>query len=305
VKALRTIAEFRCARAAAPGPLGLVPTMGALHEGHLSLVRRARAECATVAMSIFVNPAQFGPGEDLARYPWPLERDLALAEDAGVGLVLVPSVEEMYPPGFATYVEVGGPALRWEGERRPGHFRGVATVVTKLFTITSPQRAYFGEKDFQQLQVVRRLARDLDLAVEVVGCPIVREPDGLALSSRNVYLTPEERPRATALYCALQEAQRLVERGERNAGQVQAAMEAALQATPGVLAEYVAVVDAVSLEPLQTIRAPARALVAARLGNVRLIDNIALLDALDSQDGKGLCARPAQHDLVGPDDLRV
>ncbi len=305
MKALRTVAEFRVARAAAPGPLGLVPTMGALHEGHLSLVRRARAECATVAMSIFVNPAQFGPHEDLARYPRPLERDLALAEDAGVDLVFAPSVEEMYPPGYATYVEVGGPALRWEGERRPSHFRGVATVVAKLFTITSPQRAYFGEKDYQQLRVVARLARDLDLPVEVVGCPIVREPDGLALSSRNVYLTLEERPRATALYRALQEAQRLVAGGERDASQVQAAMEAALQATPGVLVEYAAVVDAASLEPLQTIRAPARALVAARLGTVRLIDNAALLDALDSQDGEGLCARPAQHGLARPDDLRV
>lgn len=279
MKVLRTVAEFRPTRAAARQPLGLVPTMGALHEGHLSLVRRARAECASVAMSIFVNPAQFGPQEDLSRYPRPLERDLALAEGAGVDLVFVPSVEEMYPAGFATYVEVvGAPALRWEGERRPGHFRGVTTVVTKLFTITTPQRAYFGEKDFQQLQVVRRMTHDLSLPVEIVGCPIVREPDGLALSSRNVYLTPEERPRATALCRALEEARRLVASGQRDGAAVQMGMERVLREAPGVTPDYVAAVDSERLEPLAEIVPGARALVAARLGSVRLIDNTALLD---------------------------
>jgi len=291
VKVVRTIAGYRAARAAAPAPLGLVPTMGALHEGHLSLVRRARAECATVAMSIFVNPAQFGPHEDFARYPRPLEQDLALAEDAGVDVAFVPSVEEIYPAGFATSVEVAGPALRWDGERRPGHFRGVATVVTKLFTIATPQRAYFGEKDYQQLQVVTRLVRDLNLPIEVVGCPIVREPDGLALSSRNVYLTPEERPRATALAHALREAKCLVAAGEQDASRVEAAMAEILRATPGVAIEYAAIVDATSLEPLPTIRPPARALVAARLGRVRLIDNMAVLDSLDSGNTQGFSGR--------------
>jgi pantoate--beta-alanine ligase len=252
--------------------------MGALHEGHLSLVRRARAECATVAMSIFVNPAQFGPHEDLSRYPRPLERDLALAETAGVDLVFAPPVQEIYPEGFATYVEVGPPALRWEGERRPGHFRGVATVVAKLLVITAPQRAYFGEKDYQQLLVVKRLVRDLHLPVEVVGCPIVREPDGLALSSRNVYLTPEQRPHALALVRALDEAQRLVAAGERDASRVRLAAESVLRATPGVRPDYVAIVDAVSLESLEHIRPPARVLLAAHLGDVRLIDNATLLE---------------------------
>ena len=277
MKVLHTIAAFRAARAGVPEPLGLVPTMGALHEGHLSLVRRARAECPSVALSIFVNPTQFGPHEDLARYPRPLARDLQLAEAAGVDLVFNPAVEEMYPPGFATYVEPGGPATRWEGERRPGHFRGVATVVAKLFTITTPQRAYFGEKDFQQLVVVHRLVADLDLPVEVVGCPIVREPDGLALSSRNVYLTPEDRPRATAPYRALQEAQRQVAAGERDAARVRGAMAAVLRDTPDVSTDYAVIVDPATLEPLDHLEGPARALVAARVGGVRLIDNVALV----------------------------
>src|SRR5688572_5449046 len=204
MRVLHTVSEFRAVRRATQDPLGLVPTMGALHEGHLSLARRARQECASVAMSIFVSPAQFGPHEDLSRYPRPIERDLQLAQEAGVDLVFNPSVEEVYPPGFGSYVEVGEVARRWEGEHRPGHFRGVATVVTKLFTIVAPQRAYFGQKDFQQLAVVRRLAADFNLPVEVVGCETVREPDGLALSSRNVYLTEEQRPYAIALHAALQ-----------------------------------------------------------------------------------------------------
>ncbi len=278
MRVLTTVEEFRGARAGVPEPLGLVPTMGALHEGHLSLIRRARQDCPTVAISIFVNPAQFGPHEDFDRYPRPIERDLALAEEAGVDLVFHPSVEVMYPPGFATYVEVGPPALRWEGERRPGHFRGVATVVTKLFTITTPQRAYFGEKDYQQLQVVRRLVADLNLPVEIIGCPIVREPDGLALSSRNVYLTPTERPHATALWRALEAGRRLAAAGERDAGRLQAAMEAVLAATPGVRIDYVAVVDAATLEPVARLERPTRALIAAYLGSVRLIDNAPLLE---------------------------
>ncbi len=276
MKVVHSIEACRAERAQLTEPLGLVPTMGALHEGHLSLVRRAREECASVAMSIFVNPTQFGPQEDFARYPRPIERDLELARDAGVDLVFHPAPETMYPPGFATWVEVGAPALRWEGERRPGHFRGVATVVTKLLAIIGPQRAYFGEKDYQQLQVVRRLVADLNLPVAIVGCPIVREPDGLALSSRNVYLTPEERPHAAALYRALEAGRHAAASGERDAAAVRETIEAVLRATPGIEIDYVALVDPLTLEPVERLDAPARALVAARLGGVRLIDNMAI-----------------------------
>jgi pantoate--beta-alanine ligase len=276
VKVVHSIEACRAERAQLAEPLGLVPTMGALHEGHLSLARRAREECAAVAMSIFVNPTQFGPQEDFARYPRPIERDLELARDAGVDLVFHPAPETMYPPGFATWVEVGGPARRWEGEHRPGHFRGVATVVTKLLAIIGPQRAYFGEKDYQQLQVVRRLVADLNLPVEIVGCPIVREPDGLALSSRNVYLTPEARPRAAALYRALEAGRQAAADGERDAAAVRETIEAVLRATPGLEIDYVALVDPLTLEPVERLDAPARALIAARLGSVRLIDNIAI-----------------------------
>ncbi|CAA9292771.1 MAG: Pantoate--beta-alanine ligase [uncultured Chloroflexi bacterium] len=275
---LNTVAEFRAARAGVPEPLGLVPTMGALHEGHISLARRARAECATVAMSVFVNPSQFGPREDLSRYPRPIERDLQMAREAGVDVVFHPSVEEMYPAGHSTWVEMEGPAKRWEGEHRPGHFRGVATVVAKLFTIIAPQREYFGEKDFQQLAVIRRLAADLMLPVDVIGCPTVREPDGLALSSRNVYLTPEERPLAVALHNALQAGRRRIGRGEREAETVRRVMEQVLLDTPGFTVDYVAVVDPGSLEPLKRIEGPARGLIAARIGSVRLIDNMSLAE---------------------------
>ena len=273
MKVFHTIADFRAARAGVPEPLGLVPTMGALHAGHLSLVQRAREECATVAISIFVNPTQFGPHEDLSRYPRPLERDLQLAQDGGVDLVFNPSADEMYPSRFSTHVEIGGPALRWEGERRPGHFSGVATVVAKLFTIVSPQRAYFGQKDFQQLAVVRRMVADLNLPVDVIGCPTIREADGLALSSRNVYLSEDDRPFATALHNALAEGRRRLASGERDGEAIRDAMERVLLDTPGVSVDYAAVVDPHTLEPLTRIEGPAHGLIAARLGPVRLIDN--------------------------------
>ena len=279
MRVLHTVADFRAARAEAQAPLGLVPTMGALHEGHLSLAHLARAECASVALSIFVNPAQFGPHEDLSRYPRPIERDLQLAEHAGVDLVFNPPVEEVYPPGFTTYVDVGEVSRRWEGEHRPGHFRGVATVVTKLFTIVAPQRAYFGQKDFQQLAVVRRLVADLNLPVEIAGCETVREPGGLALSSRNVYLAEEQRSYATALHAALQTGRRRVAAGETSAPAVREAMERVLLDTPGVTVDYVAVVDPDTLEPLARIepgRTRVHGLIAARLGPVRLIDNMVL-----------------------------
>jgi pantoate--beta-alanine ligase len=250
--------------------------MGYLHEGHVSLARRARAENATVVLSLFVNPTQFGPQEDFARYPRDLERDRALAADAGVDLLWVPRLEDVYPPGPAVWVDVDELSRRWEGERRPGHFRGVATVVLKLFLAVRPARAYFGEKDYQQLLVVRRMAEALRTGVEVVGCPTVREPDGLALSSRNVYLGPDERPHAVALPRALARAQAMLAAGERAGPRLEAAMLAELAAHPGVTPDYAAVVDAATLESLDYVEHRARALLAARLGAVRLIDNAEL-----------------------------
>jgi len=270
------VAELRAVLAARPEPVGLVPTMGYLHEGHVSLARRARAENATVVLSLFVNPTQFGPNEDYARYPRDLEHDRAVAAAAGVDVLWVPAVEDVYPPGAQTWVEVEALSRRWEGERRPGHFRGVATVVLKLFLAARPTRAYFGEKDYQQLLVVRQMAADLLSGVEVVACPTVREPDGLALSSRNAYLAPAERAEAVALFEALSRARTLLAAGERDGATLEAAMRAALDAHSGVEPDYAAVVDAATLEPLPTIDRPARALVAARVGGVRLIDNCAL-----------------------------
>ncbi|HSD28515.1 MAG TPA: pantoate--beta-alanine ligase, partial [Vicinamibacteria bacterium] len=206
MKLAASVAQVRDWRARARGSVGFVPTMGALHAGHLSLVERARGETDHLAASVFVNPTQFGPQEDLSRYPRDLDRDRALLEEAGVDLLFTPAVDEMYPAGFATAVDVAGLSTRLEGERRPGHFRGVATVVLKLFNVVEPHRAYFGQKDAQQLAVVRRMVRDLDLALAIVACPIVREPDGLAMSSRNVYLGPEDRRAATVLHRALERA---------------------------------------------------------------------------------------------------
>jgi pantoate--beta-alanine ligase len=249
--------------------------MGYLHQGHVSLAERARADTATVAMSVFVNPTQFGPHEDYTRYPRDLERDRALADAAGVDVLFAPGVDEMYPPGAATWVEVEGLTERWEGAHRPGHFRGVATVVLKLFLALGPDAAYFGEKDYQQLLVVRRLAADLLPALRVVGCPTVREPDGLALSSRNAYLDAAARARALALHGALTRAQALLAGGERSGAALEAAMRAAL-ADPAIAVDYAAVVDAATLEPLAWVDRAGRALVAARVGGVRLIDNAPL-----------------------------
>jgi pantoate--beta-alanine ligase len=259
--------------------VGLVPTMGALHEGHLGLVRRARAECEHVAVSIFVNPTQFGPHEDLDRYPRPLERDLALLRQERVDLVFLPSVEEMYPPGADTVIVPGALARRLEGRTRPGHFRGVATVVAKLFNIVCPDRAYFGEKDGQQLRVVQALARDLCLPVEIVPVPTVREPDGLALSSRNVYLTPEQRRAAGVLSRALQAAQERWDAGERRGAPLRAAMQAVIAAEPLATADYVSVADPTSLRELRRADGDAFVSLAVRIGGVHLIDNITLYGA--------------------------
>jgi pantoate--beta-alanine ligase len=270
-----SLAELRARHARLPRPIGVVPTMGFLHEGHASLMRRAREECASLIVTLFVNPAQFGPSEDFGRYPRDFERDRSLCEQEGVDLLYAPPTEQVYPPGFSTAVEVGRLTERWEGEHRPGHFRGVATVVTKLLTSTQPDRAYFGEKDYQQLRVVQQLVRDLDLPVEIVPCQTVRERDGLALSSRNAYLDADARPQASAIFQGLKAAELACAQGEREVGVLVARIECELLAAD-FRVDYAAIVDPATLEPLERVDRPARALVAARLGPVRLIDNIAI-----------------------------
>ena len=276
MEVIETIAAFRQARARF-GQLGLAPTMGYLHEGHLSLVRQARAECGAVAVSIFINPTQFGPGEDLARYPRDLARDLELLAAEATDLVLVPGAAEMYPEGYGTYVEVRGVTEMLEGAARPGHFTGVATVVCKLLNIVQPTRAYFGLKDAQQAVVVRAMARDLNLPAEIVVCPTVREPDGLAMSSRNVYLTPEERCAAVALSRALGAAQARYAAGERDAEALRHAMRAVLDAEPLAQIEYVSAADPLTLRELQGGAEEGALLsLAVRFGKTRLIDNLLL-----------------------------
>ena len=274
MKVLAEVDPLRAGLASAPGPVGLVPTMGALHDGHLSLVAAARVECATVVASIFVNPLQFGPSEDLARYPRDLDGDLAKLDAGGVDVVFTPDAATFTPANRLTTVQVAGLTDRLEGASRPGHFDGVATIVTKLFNVVAPQRAYFGEKDFQQLAVVRRMTRDLDVPVQIVGCPIVREPDGLAMSSRNVYLSALQRNQALALSRCLH----AVSAGFD--GDVDAARErltSTLSAASGVRLDYAEIVDPETLAPLEgVVTGPAQALVAAFVGETRLIDNIRL-----------------------------
>lgn len=270
--------QFADAARLAGKSIGLVPTMGALHEGHLSLIRRCRADNDLAVMTLFVNPMQFDRQGDLARYPRDLDRDTDLARAAGADAIFAPTAEAMYPPGYATYVTVEGLADRWEGTARPGHFRGVATVCTKLFAACRPHRAYFGQKDYQQSLVIRRLVADLDLGLEIVVLPTVREADGLALSSRNVLLGQEERRQALVLSQALLAAQASVRSGERNGEKVRAGIEARIRTASLAVVDYVAVCDPDTLEPLPRISRRAVALVAARFGAVRLIDNV-LLDA--------------------------
>jgi len=267
-----------CLAARAQGDLGFVPTMGFLHEGHESLLRQARRH-RTCALSIFVNPTQFGPSEDLSRYPRDLERDLALARRCGVDLVLAPDdPARLYPPGFGTWVEPGPLAATLEGEHRPGHFRGVATVVLKLLQLAQPSHAYFGRKDYQQLAVVRQLVRDLDLPVEVVGAPTVREPDGLARSSRNVYLTAPQRERALGLWRAQQAAQAALAAGQRDPAVLASVARAELERVADRV-DYAAVRDAVTLAPLERVEPGAAVLLlAAVVGSTRLIDNGVLGD---------------------------
>lgn len=277
IEVARTVAALRRRVGAwrADGePVGLVPTMGALHAGHLALVAAARARCRRAVVSIFVNPKQFGPREDFSTYPRPEADDLAKLAAAGADLAYIPAVDEMYPDGFTTTISLGGPALPLDGAHRPGHFDGVATVVAKLLTQVAPDAAFFGEKDYQQLLVVRRMARDLDLPVEIVGVPTVREPDGLALSSRNVYLSAAERRVAPTLHRAMRTAADAIAKGAPAAPVIERA--AAELTADGFQVEYLELRDAASLEPLSAIipARPARLLAAARLGKTRLIDNL-------------------------------
>ena len=274
---ITTISEMKSFSAEARSQaksLALVPTMGALHEGHLSLVRRAKAQCDVVLVSVFVNPAQFGPSEDLARYPRNTERDLELLKALKVDAVFAPSDTEMYPQGFSTFVDPGPLATLFEGAMRPGHFRGVATVVLKLFNVAAPDVAFFGQKDFQQTVILRRLVQDLNLPVKIAVCPIVREPDGLAKSSRNVYLSAEDRQAALVLWRSLQRAEGMAQAGETQAQKLLEEMQRIFDAEPRVRLDYAAIVNPATLEPLARVIQGSVALVAARLGTVRLIDNL-------------------------------
>lgn len=279
MKICTTIAEARafCRQLSAERKrLGLAPTMGALHAGHLSLVRAAKALCEAVVVSIFVNPTQFGPKEDFARYPRPFESDCAALEEEGVDMIFAPTADEMYAKGEATWVTVEGLSEKLDGRSRPGHFRGVTTVVAKLFHVIEPEVAFFGQKDAAQLAVLRRMVRDLNFPVEIVSCPIVREPDGLAMSSRNVYLSPEERRRALVLHRSLQEVEKAFRGGKRNAGALAQSGLAALAQEPEIRLDYFEIVDPETLDPVDRITGKALVVVAAYVGSTRLIDNVVL-----------------------------
>ncbi len=282
MKRIQTIAEMKaaCRQVMHSGKtLGFVPTMGALHEGHFSLVRAAKARCDVTAVSIFVNPLQFGPTEDLSKYPRPLERDAELLEQLGVDLLFLPTVEEMYPAGAKTHVLVEGLSDKLDGASRPGHFRGVATVVTKLFEIVRPDCAFFGQKDAAQVAVLRKLVKDLDMDVEMVVCPIVREQDGLAMSSRNIYLTPEQRQQALVLHRALMRVQTAAEQGERDAARLGEIAQQVIGEERGARLDYFAIVDPETLDPVADASQGALVAVAAYFGTTRLIDNILITAA--------------------------
>ncbi len=277
---LRTVAELRnwsrSLRVKAGSSIGLVPTMGALHAGHASLLKAARASCSHVAVSIFVNPTQFGPNEDFSRYPRTFEADCALAQSEGADVIFAPSVEELYPAGAATLVEVEGLGNRLDGASRPGHFRGVATVVAKLLIAAEPDRAFFGQKDAAQVAVIRRMVADLRIATEIVVCPIVRDPDGLALSSRNAYLNPAERSRALALSRAIRKVVEMTTAGERHSATLIEAVSAILTAEPAIRIDYIALVDPSTLDPVEVATPGTLFAIAANVGPTRLIDNTIL-----------------------------
>jgi len=271
-----TLPELNTARAMLPEPVGFVPTMGYLHAGHLSLARRAKEECASVVASIFVNPTQFGPGEDLSKYPRDLARDLRLLESVGVDLVWTPTLEVMYPSGFQTWVTVDGLTKGLEGAMRPGHLRGVTTVVAKLFNAVQPRRAYFGQKDAQQAAVIRQMTKDLDFPIEIVVCPTVREADGLAMSSRNAYLNPEERKAATVLFRALGAAKAAYENGERRAETLRRIMTETINVEPLATLQYISCAEYDTLQELETVAGKALLSMAVFVGKTRLIDNFVI-----------------------------
>lgn len=276
MRVIEHVAEMVGLRRELAKPVGFVPTMGYLHEGHITLVRQARDENATVAVSIFVNPTQFGPKEDLARYPRDIPRDLELLEAAGTDVVFIPIAQEIYPAGFNSWVDISSITERLEGATRPNHFRGVATVVAKLFNIVMPDRAYFGQKDAQQFLVIEKMVRDLNMNVTVVRVPTVREIDGLAMSSRNVYLKPKERQQATILYRSLMLAEQLFRQGEKDANNICREMTTLIQQEPFARIDYISIADCATLAELKTVSPPALVSLAVMLSFTRLIDNIIL-----------------------------
>jgi len=276
MQTVSTLADLRSTRLSFSGIVGLVPTMGYLHDGHLSLIRRAKEECDHVVVSIFVNPTQFGPREDLSKYPRDPDRDLSLIEPLGADLVWMPTAEMMYPDGYQTWVEVEAMTRPLEGAMRPGHFRGVTTVVAKLFNGVQPHKAYFGQKDAQQAAVIRQMTRDLNFPIEIVVCPIVREPDGLAMSSRNVYLDPEQRKAATVLYRSLSAAKEAYESGERGAEKLRQIMKDVIASEPLAQMQYVSCADYDTLEELEKVTGKTLLSMAVFVGKTRLIDNFVL-----------------------------
>ena len=274
MRVVETIAGMKQVRRELPGPVGFVATMGFFHEGHLSLVRKARADNSSVVVSIFVNPAQFGPTEDFDTYPRDIPRDLSLLEKEKTDVVFMPSVTEMYPPGFNSWVDIARITDRLEGASRPGHFRGVATVVNKLFNIIQPDVSYFGQKDAQQVLVIKKMVQELKMGLAIIALPTVRESDGLAVSSRNAYLNPEERNAAAVLYRSLCLAKELCSRGEKNAGSMREQMREMIGKEPLARVDYVSIADPETLEEMEEIRTPALASLAVWVGNTRLIDNV-------------------------------
>ena len=276
MKVLETITEMKRVRRELTGTVGLVPTMGYLHEGHLELVRRAKTDNPWAVVSIFVNPTQFGPKEDFTAYPRDIPRDLKMLETVKTDFVFIPPVAEMYPPRFSTWVDLEKVTERLEGATRPGHFRGVATVCTKLFNIVEPTKAYFGQKDAQQCVVIKKMVADLNMNLEIVIVPTVREPDGLAMSSRNTYLKPDERKAAVVLYQALNLAQQMWSQGEKDAEKIRRAMINHIKKQPLAIIDYISIADAETLEELKEIKPPALVSLVVKIGRPRLLDNIIL-----------------------------
>ena len=276
MKVVKTIAEMKKVRQEVKGTVGLFPTLGYLHEGHLSLVRLSRQENAHTMSSIFVNPTQFGPSEDFKGYPRDFGRDLAMLEKEGVEVVFMPSTKEMYPDGYSTWVNVEKLTERLEGASRPTHFRGVTTVVAKIFNILEPNRAYFGQKDAQQLAVIKKMVKDLNMNLEIVACPTVREPNGLAMSSRNVYLKPDERKAATVLYQSLKLARQLYSQGEKDTETIRRKMAELIKKQPLAAIDYISIADNETLEELKVVKPPALVSLVVKIGKPRLLDNVVL-----------------------------